>query len=460
MVDIDDPTAEPATAVAATATSPFLRVVFSGAHVLFVDHPLENARTDAGRAAIGQADLRLEGDPRCSRQHATFVVERGEVRVENKSSHGTWVNGVRVDSEAPVNDGDVIRMGDSFVVLRFLPDNPRDIKSDTLLGRSPAVMQLRTLISVVGPTRASVVLLGETGAGKEVVARSIHEKSGRKGSFVPVNCAAIPENLAESQLFGHRAGAFTGAAKDHTGFFREADGGTLFLDEVGELPLLLQPKLLRVLDEKEVFAVGSTTGVPVDVRVVAATNREITREVDRGQFRGDLFARLAEITISLPPLRARREDVLLLLESALPGLRDGKVALSPQLVSALLLHGWPFNVRELMKIATELEVKAQGRKILDVDLLEGRALGPRPNEVTIPRVVNPLQSSPVTQVPLELPKKKVEEPAPTKDVLLEMLDRYKGKVSEVARATGRSRTQVYRWLEQHGIDLEKYRRAP
>ncbi|MCC7111968.1 MAG: sigma 54-interacting transcriptional regulator, partial [Deltaproteobacteria bacterium] len=286
--------------------------------------------------------------------------------------------------------------------------------------------------------------------GKDVAARALHEQSGRRGAFVAVNCAAIPENLAESQLFGHKAGSFTGAQKDHTGYFRQADGGTLFLDEVGELPLSLQPKLLRVLDEGQVFAVGASTGVPVDVRLVAATNRHIAKEVEQGTFRADLFARLAEITISLPPLRARKEDVLLLLLRALP---EG-VSLSPALVSALLLHHWPFNVRELMKIATELEVKAQGRPVLDVDLLEGRLLGPQPGGGPGPVA---------TPAPVELPRAervpapKREEPAPSKEELERLLAAHRGKVSDVARATGRSRTQVYRWLEQHGFDLKQFR---
>lgn len=459
MVDIDDPTAEPATAVAPVATTPALRLVFSGDRVVLKDLPLEAARTEVGRAVPAPEDVRIEGDPRLSRHHATLTVRGGRVRVANHSAHGTHVNDRRLDvgEEADLEDGDVLRLGDTFLVLRSLPDSPRDVPSRTLLGRAPAMMQLRALIDVVGPTRASVLLLGETGAGKEVAARALHERSGRKGPFVAVNCAAIPENLAESQLFGHKAGAFTGAQKDHTGFFREAEGGTLFLDELGELPLSLQPKLLRVLDEKQVLAVGATTGAPVDVRVVAATNRHIAREVETGAFRGDLFARIAEITVSLPPLRARIEDVPMLLEAALSSLREGRVKLSPQLVHALLLHTWPFNVRELMKIATELEVKAQGRELLDIDLLEGRVLGPGaadggsllPAAHTIPPASSPRAT---------LKPKKDDLPAPTRDELEQLLLAHKGKVSDVARATGRSRTQVYRWLEEHRFDVEVFRR--
>ncbi len=451
----DDPTAEPATVAAPIATTPTMRLVFCGERVQANDFPIE-ARCAVGRSVQGAGDVKLDGDARVSRQHAVLVVEKRQLRLENLSQRGSFVNGTLVEGACALYDGDVVRMGDSFLVARNVPDNLRDAEVSGILGRAPSIVQLRGLIRVVGPTKASVMLLGETGAGKEVAARALHEESGRRGPFVAVNCAAIPENLAESQLFGHKAGSFTGAQKDHAGFFRQADGGTLFLDEVGELPLTLQPKLLRVLDEGHVFAVGATTGVPVDVRVVAATNRHIAKEVEQGAFRGDLFSRLAEITISLPPLRARREDVLLLLSRALP---DG-VTLSAALVNALLLHDWPFNVRELMKIATELEVKAQGRALLDVDLLEGRVLGPRPRGTTPP-------STPSQSADPELPRggappprptaPKREEPAPSKDELERLLAQHRGKVSDVARATGRSRTQVYRWLEQHGFDLRQFR---
>ena len=441
MSFLDDPTTEPATAALLARTTPALRIVFSGDRIVWREHLLTIARNDIGRGAPTPGFIHLESDARLSRQHATFVVHGDRLHLENHSAHGSFVNGFRIDKTTELREGDVVRFGDTFAVLRHVAEAPRDAPVASILGRAPAMAHLRSLIGVVGPARASVLLLGETGAGKDVAARALHERSGRKGPFIAVNCAAIPENLAESQLFGHSAGSFTGAHKDHTGFFREAQGGTLFLDEVGELPLALQPKLLRALDERSVLAVGASTGTPVDVRLVAATNREIAREVESGAFRGDLFARLAEITISLPPLRARIEDVLLLLERELPGLATGDVQISPALVGALLLHAWPFNVRELMKIATELSVKAQGRMLLDVDLLEGRILGP----------AGPASPPPP---PSSL---KEELPAPTKGELEMLLLAHKGKISHVARATGRSRTQVYRWLEDNGLEVARFR---
>jgi transcriptional regulator with PAS, ATPase and Fis domain len=450
----DDPTMEPATAAAPIATSPVLRIVFSGTGPVQQDAPIDGELV-VGRATVGDGALRLDVDSRLSRRHAVFHESGGRVTVTNESTHGTYVNGVKIEGAVGLADGDVLRMGDTFAVLRFMPDAQRDKPIATLLGDAPAARQLRALIGIVGPTSASVVLLGETGSGKEVCARAIHEVSERKGPFIPVNCAAIPENLAESQLFGHKSGSFTGASRDHVGFFLSAHGGTLFLDEVGELPLPLQPKLLRVLDEKTVFPVGATSGTPIDVRVVCATNREIAREVERGAFRADLFARLAEITVVVPPLRARKEDVLPLLFVALGGAVPNAV-LSPQLVHALLVHHWPFNVRELMKIATELSVKGQGREVLDVDLLEGRVLGPVAPRIEDPPTMPDTPTSKDKSVKESAPKG-IELPIPNKDELVGLLQQHAGKVSAVARVTGRSRTQVYRWLEEHGLDPESFR---
>jgi transcriptional regulator of acetoin/glycerol metabolism len=194
-----------------------------------------------------------------------------------------------------------------------------------------------------------------------------------------------------------------------------------------------------------VFPVGAVQGVSVDVRVVCATNREIAREVERGAFRADLFARLAEITVNLPPLRARKEDVLPLLASALPNAR-----LSAQLVNALLTHAWPFNVRELMKIATELSVKGQGREVLDVDLIEGRVLGPSAEPMSAPTGPHPPAAA--ESAPKEV------GPAPSRDELHALLTKHAGRVSDIARATGRSRTQVYRWLEEHALSLDAFRK--
>jgi hypothetical protein len=211
--------------------------------------------------------LRLD-DPRVSRHHATFYSVGGRISIlDQASKNGTFVNGVRVERHDLV-EGDVLSLGDSCFVVAQEPDEEEGPVVPGLLGDSAAMRRARAAVRKLGPTDLTVLLTAETGCGKEVVARALHGASGLKGAFVPINCAAIPENLFESELFGHTAKAFTGAV-GHTGFVREALGGTLLLDEVGELPLSLQPKLLRVLEERAVVPLGATRPIPCPVRVVA-----------------------------------------------------------------------------------------------------------------------------------------------------------------------------------------------
>jgi transcriptional regulator with GAF, ATPase, and Fis domain len=259
-----------------------------------------------------------------------------------------------------------------------------------------------------------------------------------------VNTSAIPAQLAEAHLFGHVAGAYTGATTAGAGLFRSADGGTLFLDEIGELALELQPKLLRVLEDRTVIPVGSTRGVRVDVRVVCATNRDLLAEVDAGRFRGDLYARICDFTLELAPLRERREDVLTLLAR---DLGPDAPPLSQELLASLLERPWRFNVRELRKIAKQLEVRGAGAERLALDMLDAptpqAALAP----VEAPRVAEAQGAEDDARM----------KAVPTKDELVAMLTRHQGVIELVARETGRSRRQVHRWLEKHGIDLTKYR---
>ena len=419
---------------ARAAPRPTLRLVFSGNEVRADVQALGPGATPVGRVVDSVLGIRLEGDPRLSREHAEIIVEGERVRVVNKSQHGTFVNGVKVE-DGPLADGDVLQLGDTFGIFRFVPGDVVDAPNKSIVGNSPHAARLRSTVRLVGPTHASVLLLGPTGSGKDVMARALHDESGRKGAFVAVNATAIPESLAESQLFGHVAGSFTGAKGDHPGWFRQADGGTVFLDEVGDIPLGLQPKLLRVLDERRITPVGAAAAIPVDVRVVAATNADLEARVRDGRFRGDLYARLAEINVSLPPLSARKEDVLPLLEHALPAKH---APFEPPLVAALLAYSWPYNVREVMKVATELSVRGAGLPVLTLELVEDR-LKERAD-----------QSGPITTPPPTAPAAK-EQPAPDKEQLLELLKRHKGVIADIARATGRSRKQVYRWLDKHGL---------
>jgi two-component system, NtrC family, response regulator PilR len=261
-----------------------------------------------------------------------------------------------------------------------------------LVGRSPALRAVMDLVERVAPMRTTVLITGESGTGKERVARAIHRLSDRAaGPFLVVNCGALPEALMESELFGHERGAFTGAEKRHRGLFRDADGGSLLLDEVGELPAALQIKLLRVLQERSVRAVGATQETPVDVRVLAATNRDVESDVASGKFRSDLYYRLNVIRLVLPPLRERREDVPLLAETFMRRFAGdfGKeiTGFTPDAVRALEYYAFPGNVRELENVIERAVALAGGRVIGLGDLppqLSGMAGAPTPALLDLP----------------------------------------------------------------------------
>ena len=220
-----------------------------------------------------------------------------------------------------------------------------------LIGESPGIQRIFSLIERVGPSDATVLITGESGTGKELVANALHKLSTRSdGPFVAVNCGAIPADLLESELFGHKKGSFTGATADTLGMFRQAHGGTIFLDEVGELPAAMQVKILRALQERSVKPVGSSTDVPVDVRVLAATNRHLRTEVAEGRFREDLFFRINVINIHLPPLRDRVGDIELLIAAFIRKKAKGPVSITPAAMDLLRSHSYPGNVRELENI--------------------------------------------------------------------------------------------------------------
>jgi DNA-binding NtrC family response regulator len=232
-----------------------------------------------------------------------------------------------------------------------------------LVGVSPSLSEIRAFVARVGPTDETVAIYGETGTGKEVVARHIHLASKRKdGPFVALNAACVPENLFESELFGHKKGAFTGATEDRKGLFREAEGGTLFLDEVAELPLELQAKLLRALEAKCIRPLGESKEIPVDVRILAATNRDLRQEVREGRFREDLYFRLDVFPVVIPPLRARRGDIVPLAEHLL-GRVGASATFSDDAIAALEAHDWPGNVRELLNVLRRAALFVDGDTI-------------------------------------------------------------------------------------------------
>jgi len=236
---------------------------------------------------------------------------------------------------------------------------------DTLVGKSPSMLAIYELIRNVSPTDSSVLITGESGTGKELIAKAIHKTSLRKDKpFVVVNCAAIPENLIESELFGYKAGAFTGAASDKKGLFLAADKGTLFLDEIGDIPLPIQAKLLRVLQEDEVKRLGDHNNIKIDVRILAATHRDLEELVKKGLFREDLYYRLNVIQIAVPPLRSRREDILLLANHfiRLSNNKSGtkKISLNPEIIEVFKQYSWPGNIRELENVIERIGVLGQG----------------------------------------------------------------------------------------------------
>jgi DNA-binding NtrC family response regulator len=298
-------------------------------------------------------------DPAVSGHHLTLRIERDGVRVVDAGSrNGTYVDGLRI-RDATARPDSTIALGHTRLRLGLVEEHISIALSASerfggLLGKSPAMRRVFAILEKVAPTDAPVLLEAETGTGKELAAEAIHDASQRAGEpFVVFDCSAVNAQLIESELFGHKKGAFTGAVADRIGAFEEADGGTVFLDEIGELPLELQPKLLRALDNHQVRRVGDNASRAIDVRIVAATNRNLAAEVDRGRFREDLYYRLAVVRVALPPLRERPEDIPALIAhfteqfarrrnpaTAMP-------ALSDDAVRELATRAWRGNVREL-----------------------------------------------------------------------------------------------------------------
>lgn len=306
-----------------------------------------------------------------------------------------------------------------------------------LLGRSPAMRALLEVVERVAPTEATVLVTGETGTGKELVARAIHEGSERReGPFVAVNCAALAEGLLESELFGHVRGAFTGAVRDRRGLFEAAAGGTILLDEIGDVSPGMQHRLLRVLQERELTPVGAVRPVEIDVRIVAATNRDLRAEMEAGRFRDDLYYRLNVVRIELPPLRARREDIPLIAEAFFQRTGRPHAGCSPLAMRLLQAHEWRGNVRELLAILESADIQAGGRRI------EAQHL---PTEIRGARA----PGSTGERYRLELP---VED---ERDAIARALVETGGARTAAADRLGMSRTTLWRKMREHGLDAEE-----
>ncbi len=309
---------------------------------------------------------------------------------------------------------------------------------DDLIGNSPAMRRIYAVIDRIRDSAATVLITGESGTGKELVARALHRRSRRaSGPFVAINCAAVPETLLESELFGHARGAFTDARSARTGLFAQADGGTLFLDEIGDIPAGLQPKLLRALQERKVRPLGADTESEFDARLVVATNRDLEAAVEEGRFREDLFYRVNVVQIAMPPLRARGNDVLLLAQhfleraSALAGKKV--TSLSPAAAQKLVTYSWPGNVRELQNCIDRAIAMAQYAHVALEDLPEKIRDHKRSHVVVV-------SDDPTELLPME----EVE-----RTYILRVVDAVGGNKAEAARILGFDRTTLYRKLERY-----------
>ncbi len=306
-----------------------------------------------------------------------------------------------------------------------------------IIGKSPAMKELFETLAMVAPTDATVLLLGESGTGKEIIANAIHQNSPRKDqAYIKVNCAALPETLLESELFGHEKGAFTGAQAKRKGRFELADGGTLFLDEIGEMSPATQAKILRVLQEKEFEAVGGTRTISVDVRIIAATHKDLETEVKEGRFREDLFYRLNVVPITIPPLRNKKEDIPLLAEHFLKmytekNNKDIKT-FEPRVMDALVRYPWPGNVRELENIVERMVIMSRGDTIVVEDL---------------PPDFKTLQNGEEERpIPTGSSLKEIE-----KEVILKTLERTKGNRTKAALVLGVTRKTLQNKIKEYGI---------
>jgi DNA-binding NtrC family response regulator len=405
-----------------------------------------------GRFTLASDDGRV--DPQVSREHARIEPEGDGWRlVDLGGRNRIRLNGAVLSGPAPLHPGEVIRLGSTLLLFTTAPTGPAQGDADPeLIGDGPAMRAAHHELAAVAPRGNSVLLTGETGTGKEVAARALHRKSGRSGAMVALNCGGLAEGIIESELFGHVRGAFTGAVASSEGLFRAAEKGTLFLDEIGEMPLGLQVKLLRVLETRTVRPIGAAQEVPVDVRLVAATHRDLVADVRDGRFRADLYARLAQWRLTLPPLRERREDLPLLVRHLLGRLGEGGRLLDVALVEAMLLHPWPLNVRGLNNfLAMAVVGAAPGEPLglsprLEQALASERMLGQTgaPPPMPPPPPGEVVRARPVIQVP---PAAELES----------VLERFQGSVAQAARHLGCSRQQLYRWLEGYGMTLERFR---
>jgi DNA-binding NtrC family response regulator len=313
-------------------------------------------------------------------------------------------------------------------------------EAKAMIYKSDVMSQLMKMVERVAPSQANILVLGESGTGKELIARAIHDKSNRKNKpFVAINCGALRETLLESELFGHEKGSFTGAYTKKIGLAEAANGGTLFLDEVGELPMSIQAKLLRFLQEGEIFRVGGKDSIRVDLRIICATNRELDQEVTRGNFREDLFYRINTIVISAPPLRRRKEDIPVLVQHFLTqgnSFMNRVKSIDEEALAVMLKYDWPGNIRELQNACERLQVLSEGHTIMVNDLPDSIRMPQNKDESTAFDPAVPLY---------ELEKR----------YIIKALAHYGGNKTQAAQGLGITIKTLYNKLHEYG-EFEKY----
>jgi DNA-binding NtrC family response regulator len=422
------------------------------------EHTLDEGTTMVGTHADN--DLVLT-DATVSRYHLEIRVRRDGIEIRDlDTTNGTKHGGARV-GQVVLSGAARLRLGkhteldvepvDTSVEL----DSWKGDRFGDVLGTTPPMHRLFSLLSRAAPTEATILLQGETGTGKEAIAEAVHRASKRaKGAFVVVDCGSIPHELIASELFGHAKGSFTGAGADKQGLIEAANGGTLFLDEIGELAIDLQPQLLRVLDRRQVRRVGETHAVDVDIRVIAATHRDLRAMVKSGQFREDLYYRLAVVATHVPPLRDRKQDIPALAAWFADRMGRGGFAQSPALLEQLERHDWPGNVRELRNVVERALSLGHAASQIIGDLADS-GVRPAPGSTPPPDDEGKRPSNPdVLELPFKEAKAALVETF-ERDYLTALLARHRGNISRAAAEAGIDRNYIHRLVKKYNLEVDR-----
>jgi len=390
-------------------------------------------------------------DPTVSRYHMEIQVRAEGIRITDlDSTNGTYLGDTRLGSVMVRGRSRLLVGGDTRIEIAPADEHVAMEPFGTnyfgrAFGASKAMNDVFSLLSQVAPTDTNVLIQGETGTGKELLAEAVHAVSRRKdGPFVVVDCGAIPRDLMGSELFGHAKGAFTGATYAKRGLADEANGGTLFLDEIGELPLDLQPQLLRILEKREVRPIGETRPHKVDLRVIAATNRDLKSQVKNGRFREDLFFRLAVVNVVVPPLRKRKEEIPELVRIFMKELDKGSFEVPDAIMHQLRDHEWPGNVRELRNVVERGLSLATAEIMPDTD----------PNEIDADNIADGKMPAEMMDMPFKEAKGMLVE-AFEREYLTQLLGRHRGNISRAAQEAGIDRNYIHRLVKKYDIPVER-----